>query len=254
MTNNVLDSFSLQGRNALITGAGKPDGLCFAIASAFHEAGANVALLDMSPDVDILAKQLGGRGYRVNLTDRAETIAVFERAVNDFSGRLDILFNGAGLVDQVASVSIEPALWDKVMEINLNSMFFLSRMAARIMIAQKHGRIINMASVNAYNASTQIPAYAASKGAVVCLTKELSNEWCEHNVTVNAIAPGFMVTSMTEHLKADKEKYEVITSRIPMKRWGNPSDLAGAAVFLASDASRYVSGTTLIVDGGFVGF
>jgi 2-dehydro-3-deoxy-D-gluconate 5-dehydrogenase len=166
---------------------------------------------------------------------------------------VDILVNNAGIIRRAAAVDYGDAEWDEVIQVNLSSVFRLSRAAARGMLERRSGKIINIASLLSFQGGVRVPAYAAAKGAVAQLTKALANEWASGGVNVNAIAPGYMVTDNTRPLIEDPVRFKDITARIPAGRWGQPDDLAGAAVFFASAASDYVHGHVLVVDGGWMG-
>lgn len=252
-----LTQFSLEGKNAIVTGAGRATGLCYAMAKALHDAGARIVLMDVSDNVFELAKELGGdtAGYyavKANLCDMDSLQAGFDKAMEIFENQLDILLNGAGMQYRCDAIEYPDDKWRQIIDINLNAVFFLSQMAARVMIPRGKGKIINVASLTSFNASKRIPAYSASKGAIVQLTKALSNEWAEKGLNINAIAPGYMITEQTTNL-VNTEQGQSYTVRIPAGRWGYPEDLDGTIVFLASAASDYVTGATIPVDGGFLG-
>lgn len=252
-----LTQFSLEGKNAIVTGAGRATGLCYAMAKALHDAGAKIVLWDVSEVVFDLAKELGGAeaGYyavKANLCDRDSMQAGFDTAMEIFENKLDILINGAGMQFRCDAIEYPEDKWNQIIDVNLNAVFFLSQMAAKIMIPRGEGKIINVASLTSFNASKRIPAYSASKGAIVQLTKALSNEWAEKGLNINAIAPGYMITEQTTNL-VDTEQGRGYTARIPAGHWGYPEDLSGTIIFLASAASDYVTGATIPVDGGFLG-
>ena len=254
----ILDAFSLQGKNALVTGASNDAGLCYSMAIALHEAGARVALLDISPDVHKLAESLGGDacGYfsiQCDLCDETSLESAFRQALSLFDGQLDILLNGAGLQYRNEALTFPADKWKSIIDVNLSAMFFACQAAAKAMIPRGKGKIINIASLTSYFGSRNIPAYVASKGGVMQLTKALSNEWCALGINVNAIAPGYMKTKLTESL-IDTDLGRTHTGRIPAGRWGEGRDLMGAVVFLAGDASNYISGAVIPVDGGYMGF
>ncbi len=189
-----------------------------------------------------------------DLSDLERLSAVYDTALSQLEGRLDILVNGAGIQFRCAAEDFPLDRWRSVIGINLSAVFALSQLAGRTMLEQGAGRIINIASMTSFFGSEMVPAYAASKGGVMQLTKALSNEWAGRGVNVNAIAPGYMETALTADMKQKNPKqYEEITGRIPAHRWGQPEDLNGAVVFLASDASAYISGAILPVDGGYLG-
>jgi len=255
---SILDSFSLEGKTALVTGASNDAGLCYGMAVALREAGAKVALLDISPDVHTLVKSLGGaeNGYfsiQCDLCDEDSLEGAFDQAQELFGGAPDILLNGAGLQFRNEALTFPADKWRRIIDVNLSAMFFASQAAAKRMIPRGSGKIINVASLCSFFGSRNIPAYAASKGGVMQLTKALSNEWCALGINVNAIAPGYMKTKLTENL-IDTDLGRTHTGRIPAGRWGEGKDLMGVVVFLASEASNYISGAIIPVDGGYLGF
>ncbi len=257
MNDSFIKQFSLDGKTAIVTGAAKTSGLCYGMAKALHDAGASVVLMDVSPEVFELQKFMGGeenRYYAVqaDLCDEENMATGFNKAVELLGGRLDILLNGAGLQYREDAIDFPSEKWHQIIDVNLTAIFLLSQMAARVMIPQGGGKIINIASMTSFVASRRIPAYAASKGGVMQLTKALSNEWCIKGVNVNAIAPGYMATELTANL-INTDLGKMTTARIAAGRWGKPEDLAGAVVFLASPASDYISGAILPVDGGYLG-
>ncbi|MGI6669404.1 MAG: SDR family oxidoreductase [Acetivibrionales bacterium] len=252
-----LKQFSLEGRTAIVTGAAKTTGLCYGMAKALHDAGATVVLMDVSESVFSLAQSLGGAENRyhavqADLCDPDSRKSGFDRALELLEGKLDILLNGAGIQHRCDAIDFPMEMWEKIIDINLNAMFAMCQLAARVMIKNGGGKIINIASMTSFVASKRIPAYAASKGGVMQLTKALSNEWMRHGINVNAIAPGYMETELTKNL-INTELGKQHTSRIPAGRWGKPEDLGGVTVFLASAASDYVSGAVIPVDGGYLG-
>jgi 2-dehydro-3-deoxy-D-gluconate 5-dehydrogenase len=252
----IADTFRLEGRTALVTGASR--GLGAAIALALAEAGANVVLHASrerpQEAADLIAKDCGVRTACVTADLSQPTAA--SRLVNDAAASLapiDILVNNAGIIRRSPAADYSDAEWDEVIEVNLSSVFRLCRAAGRGMLQRRSGKIINIASLLTFQGGIRVPAYAAAKGGVAQLTKALANEWAKNGVNVNAIAPGYMVTDNTEALRNDPVRYADITARIPAGRWGDPADLAGAVVFLASPASDYVHGHVLVVDGGWMG-
>lgn len=251
------DQFSLEGKNAIVTGAARTTGLCYGMAKALHDAGAAVVLMDLNEEVVNLAAQLGGaenRYYAVqaNLSNLESMKAGFEKALEYFDGKLDILLNGAGIQYRCDAIEFPADKWNQVVDTNLNAVFHMCQMGAKAMIPHGGGKIINIASMTSYVASTRIAAYAASKGGVMQLTKALSNEWCAQGINVNAIAPGYMATALTADM-IETEQGRLHTARIPAGRWGKPEDLGGTTVFLASAASDYISGAIIPVDGGYLG-
>ena len=189
-----------------------------------------------------------------DLTDTENLGKLVDECEEKLGGHIDILLNGAGIQFRCNAEDFPADRWKSIIDVNLSSVFFMAQQVGRKMIAQGYGTIINVASMCSFFGSTMVPAYSASKGGVAQLTKALSNEWAGKGVTVNAIAPGYMATKLTENMKEVNPKgYEEITGRIPMGRWGRPEDLQGAAIFLASDAARYISGAIIPVDGGYLG-
>ena len=251
----ILDSFRLTGKNALVTGSSRGMGAAMAIALA--EAGANVALhgsQSVSADVRERVEQTGVRHIELalDLTDSSRAPELIERTTAGL-GSIDILVNNAGITRRAPAVDYLIAEWDDVVATNLTSVFRLCQSAGREMLAQRSGKIINIASLLSFQGGITVPAYAAAKGGVAQLTKALANEWASHGIQVNAIAPGYMATDLTEALQNDATRSRQILERIPAARWGKPEDVAGAVVFLASSASDYISGHILAVDGGWLG-
>ena len=251
----ILDQFKLNGRVALVTGASA--GLGQAIAIALAEAGADVACHgnSRSPEATCEAVSKTGRTAVAVTGDLAnpETPRNLIEATLDKFGRLDILVNNAGTIRRAPAVDYSEEDWATVIQVNLSAVFRLSQLAGRQMISQGKGKIVNIASLLSFQGGITVPAYAASKGGVAQLTKALANEWAGKGINVNAIAPGYMRTDNTKALQADETRNRQILERIPAGRWGEPSDLAGAAVFLASLASDYINGEILVVDGGWMG-
>lgn len=250
----ILDKFRLDGKVALVTGAAS--GLGAAIAVALAEAGANVAChgnrrsaAATSEKIRALGRESHSIAADLGATDGAEKLY---EAVNTTIGAPEILVNNAGTIHRQAAEDYDPQAWMHVVQVNLNSVFRLSQLAGRAMLERGQGKIINIASLLSFQGGVRVPAYAASKGGVAQLTKALANEWAGRNVQVNAIAPGYFRTENTSALQADETRNRQILERIPAGRWGDPEDLTGAAVFLASPASNYVSGEVLVVDGGWM--
>jgi 2-deoxy-D-gluconate 3-dehydrogenase len=250
-----LDAFRLDGQVALVTGASAGMGAAMAVALA--EAGADVAVHGNSRSPADTAARIERAGRRTtsvtgDLGDRAVSGRLVEEVVAHF-GRLDILVNNAGLIRRAPAADYGDDDWDRVLEVDLTSAFRLARAAGGHMIGAGHGgRIINIASILAFQGGITVPAYAAAKGGLAQLTKALANEWASKDINVNAIAPGYIETDVTTALRADAVRNRQILDRIPAGRWGRPDDLAGAVVFLASSASRYVHGHVLAVDGGWL--
>jgi 2-deoxy-D-gluconate 3-dehydrogenase len=248
--------FSLAGRVALVTGASR--GLGAAMARALAQAGADVVLhasaTEPAAAASALASDFGVRTAclvaDLRRRDAADTLVpgVLERL-----GRIDIVVNNAGIILRSEAEAYSDADWDTVIEVNLSSVFRLCRAVGRHMLAEGGGKIINVASVLSFQGGVRVPAYAAAKGGVAQLTKALANEWAGRGVNVNAIAPGYIRTDATHALAEDPVRHKQILDRIPAGRWGEPGDLGGAVVFLASRASDYVHGHLLVVDGGWMG-
>lgn len=251
-----LESFKLIDKVALVTGSST--GLGAAIAIGLAEAGAKVVCHGNSrspEDTCNSIRSAGGIAFAVtgDLTKPDTPRLLFNGTLEGF-GQLDVLINNAGIIRRAPAVDYSDEDWTSVIEVNLSSVFRLSQLAGKHMIeAGRPGKIINIASLLSFQGGITVPAYAASKGGVAQLTKALANEWAKHRINVNAIAPGYMRTSNTAALQADETRNRQILERIPAGRWGEPSDLVGAAVFLSSSASDYVHGHILVVDGGWMG-
>lgn len=252
---SILEKFKLDNKIALVTGAST--GLGQAIALALSEAGATVACHGrLAGAADPTCRQItqtGGETLALfgDLSQRAVPVKLVDEVVAKF-GRLDILINNAGLIRRAPAVDFSEADWSEVLEVNLSSVFRLAQAAGRRMIEQGAGKIVNIASLLSFQGGVKVPAYTASKSGVAGLTKALANEWAPLNVNVNAIAPGYMATKNTAALQQDETRNRQILERIPAGRWGEPRDLAGAAVFLSSSSSDYLHGHLLVVDGGWL--
>lgn len=251
----ALDWFNLEGKVALVTGSST--GIGAAIAKGLARAGADVICHGRSDEAQATSEEIRKLGPRsvaisADLSDRSAQEAFARNAVAAF-GRVDLLVNNAGSIRRSPAVDYPDADWDFLLEVNLSAPFRLSRSIGRLMIEQGAGRIVNIASLLSFQGGILVPGYAASKGGIAQLTKALANEWASKNVTVNAIAPGYIATKNTEALRADPNRSRQILERIPAGRWGEPDDIAGAAVFLCSEAARYVTGHVLTVDGGWMG-
>jgi 2-deoxy-D-gluconate 3-dehydrogenase len=250
----MTDLFDLHGKVALVTGSSR--GLGAGMALALAAAGADVVLHDRCAPSDTERAVRQRTGVRTatlvaDLRSRAEADRLVGAAL-DAMGRLDILVNNAGIIRRAPAAEFSDADWDDVIEIDLTAVFRLCRAAGAPMLAQGSGKIVNVSSLLAFQGGITVPAYAAAKGGVAQLTKALANEWAGRGLNVNAIAPGYMRTENTRPLTEDAARYRQITERIPAGRWGDPSDLGGAVVFLASPASDYVNGHVLVVDGGWL--
>lgn len=245
------------GKKALVTGGS--GGLGHDIVEGLLEAGAEVVATGVSDRVFQVIQELQGKGYpayavKGNLETKAEIQQIFDQAMELLGGRLDILVNGAGTQFRCQAEEFPEEEWRRIMAVNLDAAFFLSQMAAKVMLPQESGKIINICSLSAMFGGMRIPAYVATKGGMHSLTKSLSNEWAGRGIQVNAIAPGYMKTELTATLRNVGNQVELVNARIPKGRWGTGKDLQGAVVYLASAASDYVTGAMLTIDGGFSGF
>ncbi|WP_223701494.1 2-dehydro-3-deoxy-D-gluconate 5-dehydrogenase KduD [Sutcliffiella deserti] len=245
--------FSLHGKTALITGA--RTGIGQAIAVGLAKAGAKVVLVghrDNMQDTELKVEQLGG-SYETFLMDLSKVEEVKGKCEEILASlSIDIVVNNAGIIRREPAVSHSLEDWQAAMDTNINSVFLLCQAFAKPMLEREKGKIINIASLLSFQGGITVPGYAASKHAIAGLTKALANEWGASGIQVNAIAPGYIATNNTEALRNNEERNASILSRIPAGRWGKPDDLVGAAVFLASDASDYVNGHVLMVDGGWM--
>lgn len=254
---SVLDLFSLKGKTALVTGCNKGIGKAMAVALA--EAGADIVgvsasieLVGSKVEQEVIALGRNFKAYQCNLSDRSSLYAFIEKVKADFPV-IDILVNNAGTIMRKPAAEHPDEYWDQVLALNLDTPFILSRELGKDMVARKSGKIIFTCSLLSFQGGINVPGYSASKGALSSLVKGLANEWAGSNVNVNGIAPGYISTDNTEALRNDPERSKSILSRIPAGRWGEAEDFKGAIVYLASDASRYVSGEILTVDGGWMG-
>ncbi|MBZ9535820.1 2-dehydro-3-deoxy-D-gluconate 5-dehydrogenase KduD [Cytobacillus oceanisediminis] len=250
-----MDLFRLDGKVAVVTGGNR--GLGGAMAYGLAKAGADIAIVQRSLEETEIASNIRTLGrkcktfsYDLSNTDNMKRLV---DVIQLEFRQIDILVNNAGVQRRSPAVDFSEEDWDVVMQVNAKSVFFLCQAAGREMLKQGKGKIINIASLLSFQGGFTVPAYAASKGAVMQFTKSLSNEWANKGVNVNAIAPGYMATDMNTALIKDETRNEQILQRIPAGRWGNPEDMVGAAIFLASDASNYVHGETITVDGGWMG-
>lgn len=252
---SVLESFSLVGKRALVTGASR--GLGRAMAEALGEAGADVVCASSrqggAAEVASVIRARGRHAWTVS-ADLAVADDV-RRMADDaerLAGPIEILVNAGGTIARHPATDFPSDEWDRVLRTNLDAVWLLSQRFGRAMVERRSGKIINVASLLSFSGGVTVPAYTASKHAVAGLTKALANEWARSNVQVNAIAPGYFTTDNTQGLRDDPQRFAEISARIPAGRWGNPPDLAGAVVFLASAASDYVNGHVLVIDGGWM--
>lgn len=227
------------------------------MALGLAQAGADVVVVASSDKVHETAaniRKLGRKSVAIqaDLGSTEPISQIINTTLAEF-GRLDILVNCAGIIRRAPAADFSEKDWDEVMNINLKSLFFLSQAAAREMMKQRKGKIINIASLLSFQGGILVPSYTAAKSGVAGLTKALANEWAEHGINVNAIAPGYMATEMTDALQQDADRAGSILARIPQGRWGTPEDMQGTAVFLASDAASYLQGQVIAVDGGWLG-
>ncbi len=245
-----MSGFDLTGRTALVTGANT--GLGQAIAVGLAQAGADIVAVGRSEPTETGTLVSGlGRSFKAVTADLG-SIAPIAGVVAQ-AGPVDILVNNAGIIRRADSLDFSEADWDAVMDTNLKSAFFLSQAVARTWVdAGRGGKVINICSMLSFQGGIRVPSYTASKSGLAGLTRLLACEWASKGINVNAIAPGYFATNNTEALRADETRNRDILARIPAGRWGDPSDISGAAVFLASDAAAYVHGTVLAVDGGWL--
>ncbi|HKZ70275.1 MAG TPA: 2-dehydro-3-deoxy-D-gluconate 5-dehydrogenase KduD [Anaerolineales bacterium] len=251
----ILDSFRLDGRVAFVTGADK--GLGQAMALALAEAGADVAALSRGESAETAQAVTGlGRRFKHIACDlRDASVSELGQIVDQIAaewGRLDILVNNAGTIRRGAALEFSESDWDDVIQINLKSVYFLSQAAARRMAQQGGGKIINIASMLSFQGGILVSSYTAAKSGLAGITRALANEWAKHNINVNAIAPGYIVTDNTAVLYNDPDRAPAIVGRIPAGRWGTPDDLKGTVVWMASAASDYLHGAIIPVDGGWL--
>lgn len=250
----ILDKFKLTGKTALVTGASK--GLGFAMALALAEAGANIAnaCIGDGEDLKKAVEKLGRKYFyiKADLSNPSIATDVVEK-VSKSLGAIDILVNNAGIIRRAPITEFTEKDWDDVMNVNIKAVFLMSQAVAKKMIERKSGgKIINIASLLSFQGGIRVPSYTAAKSAVMGLTRLLANELACHNINVNAIAPGYMATDNTAALRQDEKRCAGILERIPAGRWGEPEDLMGTVVFLASEAAAYVNGYTVAVDGGWL--
>lgn len=254
---SVMNSFSLEGKTALVTGCKRGIGKAMAIGLA--EAGANIigvsATLETSGSaVEKAVTALGKsfKGYACDFSDRTALYSFIKQVKQDFPV-IDILINNAGTILRTPAAEHPDEMWDKVIEVNQNAQFILTREIGKDMLARGAGKIVFTASLLTFQGGITVPGYAASKGAIGQMTMAFANEWASKGINVNAIAPGYIATDNTEALRNDPERSASILGRIPAGRWGKPEDFAGPTVFLCSEAAAYMHGITMLVDGGWMG-
>ncbi len=249
----ILNAFNLQGKVALVTGC--DTGLGQGMTVGLAEAGCDIIGVNRKIPHDTAEKvQALGRRFTAIQADLSQPDIIpglVEEALARM-GKIDILVNNAGTIRREDALQFSEKDWDDVMNLNIKSLFFLSQAVAKQFLKQGGGKIINIASMLSFQGGIRVPSYTASKSAVLGVTRLLANEWAQHNINVNAIAPGYMATNNTRELRDDEARSKEILDRIPAGRWGKPEDLQGAAVFLASGASDYINGYTIAVDGGWL--
>ena len=249
----MKNPFSLDGKVALVTGANT--GLGQGIAVALAEAGADIAVAGFVPptETEAMIKKIGRRF--LNIDANLMSLEPIARIVGDTVkglGKLDILVNNAGMIRRADSLDFSEKDWDDVINVNLKALFFMSQAAGRVFVKQGGGKIINICSMLSFQGGIRVPSYTASKSGAAGITRLLANEWASKNINVNAIAPGYMATDNTAQLRRDEARAKEILARIPAGRWGEPSDVGGTAVFLASSAADYLHGAIIPVDGGWL--
>lgn len=255
MLNNFnMDFFSLKGKVAIVTGGNTGLGQAYVVALA--KAGADLFVVTYDREWEETRKMVEAEGrkiefFQADLTDRTQIDKVVSTCIEKF-GKIDILVNNAGTIRRAPLLEYKDEDWNAVMDINLNSVYFLSQATAKVMVKQGSGKIINIASMLSFQGGKFVPPYTASKHGVAGITKAFANELAAHNIQINAIAPGYIKTANTAPIRADEKRNAEILSRIPADRWADPFDLMGAVVFLASKASDYVNGHILAVDGGWL--
>ncbi len=251
----ILDKFKLNGKTALVTGSNKGIGQSYALALA--EAGADIIGVSFESDFSETEKLITNAGrkfksYKGDFSDRDSLYDFIKKVKSDFP-KIDILVNNAGTILRNPIAEHSDEYWDKVIEVNLTSQFILTREIGKEMAARGYGKIVFIASLLSFQGGIYVPGYSASKGGVKQLTMAFANEWASKGVTINAIAPGYIATDNTKALREDPVRSQTILDRIPAGRWGTPADLMGTVVFLCSDASNYLNGSVVTVDGGWMG-
>jgi len=250
----ILDAFSLEGRVAIVTGArtGLGQGMAFGLA----EAGADIVGIDLNNLAEtkkgVEERSCKFLGIEADLSNIRVIDGIINQTIHEFK-KIDILINNAGIIRRADTIDFSEKDWDEVMTINLKTVFFFSQAVAKQFMKQKKGgKIINIASMLSFQGGIRVPSYTASKSGVMGITRLMANEWAKYDININAIAPGYMATDNTAPIRKDPERSKAILERIPAGRWGLPDDLKGIAVFLASEASSYINGYTIAVDGGWL--
>jgi 2-deoxy-D-gluconate 3-dehydrogenase len=253
----INSMFDITGKRAVVTGGAQ--GLAHGMAEGYLESGCSVVIMDISDKLDDVVNEFNKKGYmgkayavKGNLGNRDDIKRMWAEAMDDLGG-VDIIVNAAGIQRRHRSDLFPMEDWDAVISINLEAVFILCQLAAQKMIEQgKGGKIINIASMVSWFGGINVPAYTAAKGGVAQMTKCMGNDWAKFGINVNAMAPGYMATTMNTAIIADEVRNKEITDRIPAGRWGTPDDMKGTAIFLSSSASDYLSGTVIPVDGGYL--
>ena len=248
--------FDITDKKVLITGGA--NGIGFEMVQAFLNAGAEVLVIDISPNLSTMHQALSGDTSKLkilngNLLELENLPDLFEKALEEMGGSIDVLINNAGIIERGNAFDLSSESWQRMLDLNVTTVFELSRLAASEMKKKGQGKIINLGSILSVLGGFNAVAYATTKGAILQLTKSLSNEWAADGIQVNALAPGYMLTSMNDGLVNDPVRKRQVEGRIPAKRWGTAKDVAGVALFLASPASDYVTGALIPVDGGVLG-
>lgn len=251
----ILDAFRLDGKVALVTGAAR--GLGLAMATGLAEAGADIVGIDVITPLAETKRRIESAGrrfveIRADLSKTSDIQRILGTAKEELGG-FDILVNNAGIIRRHPAHDYPAEDWDAVINVNLRSLFFLTQAFGKALIEEgRHGRIVNVCSMLSFSGGILVAPYTASKSAVAGITRLLANEWAQYGINVNGIAPGYMATDNTAPLRADPERNREVLSRVPMNRWGEPEDVCGTVVFLSSDASDYITGTIVRVDGGWL--
>ena len=254
----MTDLFDMSGMNAIVTGGGK--GLGKGIAEGFLQKGANVIITGSSDAIYEAEKEFIEAGYvskikaiHMDMLDRKQRGEAFDECLEHFAGKLDVIVNNAGIQRRIPVLEFPIDEWDKIIEVNLTSVFDMCQRAAKVMKEQHYGKIINISSIGAHISSARnIPAYQAAKGGVRQLTTCLADELAEYNICTNAIAPGYAKTELTRAVYENPEASEMTCGKIPLGRWATPQDLAGTAIMLASHAGDFINGASIVIDGGTV--